>query len=388
MNRSRLLSVFRLAVAGVLLTFFPVRAALAGTPPPLPHYPPRYTCTIIDDTVGGAFVEADAINNSGQIAGTAVGHLGVQRKDAPGAVEYWHGFLWSNGHFTDLGVLPGSAVSDAVSINDRTQIVGTSGPVGSSGHAYLWQHGHMSALSTSYGLGSEAHCVSNSGVIAGNAENSSRSTEAAVWRIAPGSNPSDVAPWMVPGQADAVKVNNAGDVLCSANYRAYLWRGGKMYDIGTLGGAASTGTAVNDEGEVVGVSTTATQMTHVFAWANGNLVDLDRRPPGVKHVPVINAAEGINNYGRIVGIVTVRAQMHAMLYENGNVDDLNEYIKPYKNLTLEIARAINDRGQIVGTGHVGSRPVSFLLTPIKGLAPVVRPPYGNQPVPLPTAPGG
>src|ERR1039457_451490 len=113
--RLRLLTV--VSSISLLTTFLlPVSAAI-----------PRYKCTILDDTVGGAFIEARALNNKGQVVGTVIGQLGVRHKLAPGAPEIWHGFLWSEGQFTDLGVLPNSVASDASSINDHGQIVGTSG---------------------------------------------------------------------------------------------------------------------------------------------------------------------------------------------------------------------------------------------------------------------
>jgi probable HAF family extracellular repeat protein len=251
--------------------------------------------------------------------------------------------------------------------------VGTSGPLGRSGHAFVWQNGAMRPLATRYGLGSVAHWISNTGRVAGNAETFDRRTEAAVWTIASSANPEKVAPWMVPNQDDACAVNDRDEVVCSARYRAYLWSAGRMIDLGTLGGEAATATGLNNLGEVVGISVTADGRSHVFEWSGGVLKDLNARPPGTLHVPVINALNAINDYGQAVGIVTVKREMHAMLYDNGNIEDLNEYIAPYKNLTLEIARGINDRGQIVGEAHVGNRPVSFVLTPIAGLRPVVTP---------------
>lgn len=366
----------RVAATSLLLILALAVPAVAAPPPaPAPIHAVRYTCTIIDDSVGHAFIEATAINNNGQVAGTAVGHLGVKYKVAPGATEYWHGFVWYKGHFTDLGVLPGAAVSDANSINDRSQVVGTSGPLGRSGNAYVWENGRMQPLGTPYGLGSAAHWINNAGQIAGNVETVARRTEAVVWKLSSGRAPSATLPSVVPNQEDAVVVNDAGDVLCSARYRPYLVKDGATTNIGTLGGPAATGTALNGLDQVVGVSTTATGVTHMFEWSHGKLADLNYRPPGVLHVPIIYSVNGINNHSQVVGIVMVKYQNHAMLFENGNIDDLNEYIKPYKNLTLEIARAINDRGQIVGTGHVGNRPVSFILTPIAALQPIVNPPY-------------
>src|SRR5262245_31925469 len=47
-----------------------------------------------------------------------------------------------------------------------------------------------------------------------------------------------------------------------------------VVDLGTLGGDASTGMALNDLGHVVGDSTTAAGQTHAFLWRNGHMIDL------------------------------------------------------------------------------------------------------------------
>ena len=46
--------------------------------------------------------------------------------------------------------------------------------------------------------------------------------------------------------------------------------------LGTLGGATSVATAINDLDEVVGSSQTATGQTHAFLWRDGHMTDLGR----------------------------------------------------------------------------------------------------------------
>ena len=55
---------------------------------------------------------------------------------------------------------------------------------------------------------------------------------------------------------------------------------------------------------------------------------------------------------------------HAFLYSNGSMTDLNSLIDPASGWTLHYAFAINDSGQIVGTGNNSLRQAhAFLLTP-------------------------
>jgi probable HAF family extracellular repeat protein len=67
--------------------------------------------------------------------------------------------------------------------------------------------------------------------------------------------------------------------------RAFLWRNGKLTDMGTLGGRTSNPTAINDQGEIVGQSDTrlgaysAPHGPRPFFWKNGTMVELPTRKP-------------------------------------------------------------------------------------------------------------
>ena len=69
------------------------------------------------------------INNSGQVVGTCYDQNGAG-----------YGFIWQNGVMTGLGSLGGGR-SSACSINESSQVVGTSNSLG-----FLWQNGSMTSL--------------------------------------------------------------------------------------------------------------------------------------------------------------------------------------------------------------------------------------------------
>ena len=82
-----------------------------------------------------------------------------------------------------------------------------------------------------------------------------------------------------------------------------------------------------------------------------------------------SSALGINDAGQVVGFAsTSEGVSHAFLYERSatpKMQDLNSLIPPDSGWSLEEARAINQKGQIVGLGERNGHNHAFLLTPRK-----------------------
>jgi probable HAF family extracellular repeat protein len=111
---------------------------------------------------------------------------------------------------------------------------------------------------------------------------------------------------------------------------------------------------------VVGASWFSGDDEHGFLWdaTNGmqDLGTLSRAKP--------SAAFGINNSGQVVGFsYTASGQAHAFLWQNGTMSDLNDLIPPGSGWDLGAAYAINNAGQIVGVGVHNGQGRAFLLTP-------------------------
>lgn len=178
----------------------------------------------------------------------------------------------------------------------------------------------------------------------------------------------------------ACGINNQGDIVgtktitpgygsgyYSTSQSPFLWHQGQMQDLGTLGGNIATATAVNDDGEVVGWSmTVSNKETHAFLYQQGQMMDLggldvaysnlssSNIPPN--SVLPVSEAGAINNWGMIVGEALTATGMHAFIYANGTMTDLNNLVRLTRVgrgrgfVSLTSASGINDVGQIVGSG--------------------------------------
>jgi probable HAF family extracellular repeat protein len=106
---------------------------------------------------------------------------------------------------------------------------------------------------------------------------------------------------------------------------------------------------------------------HAFLWKKGVMTDL-----GTVNGDTCSYTSSINSKGQIVGVSEHECAnfvQHAFLWEHGEMVDLNTLIPPNSNLQLAAAIAINDRGEITGTGvppgcpYIGSCGHAFLLIP-------------------------
>ncbi len=295
---------------------------------------------------------AVGINNSGQIVGYYYTGSGLTK----------HAFLYSGGNMTDLGTLPGDAISSALSINSSGQIVGWSAPANAENaqsglpfHAFLYSGGLMMSLGTLGGNTSYAQAINNSGQIVGRSDTASGGSEAFLYSNGSMMDLGNLG----RNSSSANSINASGQVVGSSEIadgspHAFLYSGNRMIDLGTLGGFYSYALGINDSGQVVGYSYTTTGTEHPFLYNGASLIDL-----GTLGGATSSYALGINNIGQIVGSsYTASGVPHAFLYSGGNMIDLNSTVSLPSGVYLTYATAINDVGQIVAWGSDGH---SYLL---------------------------
>ncbi len=353
--------------------------------------------------LGGTASGASGINNLGWIAGGA-------NLTANATV---HAVLWL-GLPLDLGTLGGPNSNIAwPNKNNTGELAGIAetadlDPLGENwscsaffpsvtGHiclGFAWRDGVMSPLPTLGGDNGYAAAVNNSGQVVGWAENNVRDPtcvppqvlqfEAVAWgpklgqlqELPPLAGDMDGAATAINDKGQVVGISGTCDNAVGEFTAAHalLWENGKPINIGNLGGVAwNTPTAINNQGEVVGFSDlpgdeSGVPNYHAFLWTKAHgIQDLGTLPGDV-----YSAAFGINEQGQIVGqsIGAGFATSRAFIWQNGKMTDLGTLIPPQSSLSLLYANDINDRGEIVGQAYDSSTidTVGFLATPNYGAA--------------------
>ena len=95
-------------------------------------------------SLGGVYANVNGLNNKGQVVGFST---------LTGDLEGGHAFLWADGAMQDLGVLGGSiSFSEANAINDSGEIAGHSFTADETVRGFRWKNGVMTDLGNVAGL--------------------------------------------------------------------------------------------------------------------------------------------------------------------------------------------------------------------------------------------
>jgi len=238
----------------------------------------------------GGFTMASAVANNGDAVGSMDdGHsngLAVMWSPRPTLHQIELGVLWSDPSFSDSGF------SDAAAINNASHVTGSSSAgegtdpetARSFGtHAFLFRNGKMQDLGALALSGTSADVSQGTGI--NNLDEVVGSSTTAIPAVDPQGKPC----------AD-----------CGVASHAFLWRAGKMQDLGDLAaipGWDSMADSINDSGEIVGWSDSNVNgsSTHrAFLYTGGQMLNLqfyvNNRDPNVR----LTEAIGINCQGSIV----------------------------------------------------------------------------------------
>lgn len=381
MKRKLPLAPLALATA-VALAGLPLQAA-ASEPAP-PAYIAYDTQPIAGTTAG-----ANGISNLGWASGTST----VASGDT-------HAALWSPGNVTDLGTLGGasSGVEWPVKNNhglivgiSETNVVDQLAEQGFScgafldmhGHTclpFLWNNGSLTPLPLLGGNNGFATGINNGGLAVGWAETAVHDPtcvapqvlqfEAVEWGPATGAK-RVLPPVSGDSTSAATAINDAGEVVgisgdCDVAVGAFsarhavLWLNGHPIRLPTLGGQGwNTPMAINTLGTVVGFSDTPGDVVNGQLTPNFQAFVWDP-VTGIHQLPtypgdVLSEATGINDFGQIVGTsFPATGGSRLVLWQNGKVYDLNQLLPADSTLMAQASGDINNHGEITGFACVVS----------------------------------
>lgn len=385
-------------VAGVLIASLVGAAALADG-----HESQRVEYSVQTlSTLGGELSNAGVgINDRGWVSGTS---------DLPGDTVT-RAALWRGDELTDLGTLGGANSAVAFPSHNDHFVVGVAETadinpqgedwscnaffIGPPSHhdclGFVWHDNKMTALPTLGGNNGFAAGSNRRGQIVGWAEDgktdpSCTGTQVEQFRAVlwdPASyRPRELAPLPGDSTSAAVAINDRGQVVgisgacgtavggVSARH-AVLWDAqGQPHDLGNLGGQQwNTPDAINDRGVVTGFANVSAAPTagslypHAFIWtAQTGMTDLGTLPGDQ-----IAEGLGINDRNQIVGLSCQAnfVNCQAFIWQDGHMSNLNKLVTGFTG-TLVNAGDINDRGQITGQASNGSTTAAYIATPMRG----------------------
>src|SRR5262245_19561219 len=146
-------------------------------------------------------------------------------------------------------------------------------------------------------------------------------------------------PW-----SQARAINNAGEIVglssrVGAEFdlptHAFLYKNGVMTDLGDFGGDAAWAYAINNQGQVAGFANDPNgSPQHAFVYENGTLTDIGSLP-GMPNI--YSVAYGINDSGTVVG----ESKGQALIYRDGQAVGLSRRGALF-------AYGVNNSNEIVG----------------------------------------
>ena len=316
---------------------------------------PRYELVEIPSLHPSGYAYASGLNQRGDVCGTSMAPNGMSE----------HAFLYSDGVLTDAHT-GWDTYSWGDDLTDDRAVHGYSNVSNFILHAFRWQAGAVTDLHGGPHDYSRTLSANRHGDHAGMV-NGFFGGWVTRYRgyVDFGSPTITIIDTFGGDESRAEDLNDRRQAVGMARdargkLRAFLWQQNTLTDLGDLGGGAAWARAINDAGTlIVGRSKVAAGDFHAFVHDASGMHDLGTLG-GLE-----SEARGINHLGRIVGAADrAVGTQRATLWIDGHAIDLDALVAPGTNWVLTGAHAINDLGQIAGTGQRNGVQRPYRLDPI------------------------
>jgi probable HAF family extracellular repeat protein len=180
----------------------------------------------------------------------------------------------------------------------------------------------------------------------------------------------------ITGQSESDVID---PILGIPEFRAVLWKVGRIVDLGTLpGGTESLGIYINDAGQVIGFSTVGTTPdpvgfiglpTHTFIWDKGTKTDIgtlggaDTFPGADCGIAPEGVVLGGSTTSDVIDPTSGIPNVDPFLWQHGKMTDLGSL-----GGSNGVALCVNGRGQIIGQSSLASNPGACGF-PVTGAGP-------------------
>ena len=348
MKSSRLVAGFALLAASFV--------ASVGTAAEL-----RYSISPILSNDPTLNLQMGDLNNRGEVVGTTTPASGLQRA-----------FRWRDGTFTDLHdvIAPGARSTSATNVNDLGTVIG----IVNSNQGFQLRGTQVTPITVVPGENFvQPSLINDRGQLVVTSGGGAQSGDFFV----DGQNAE-----LLPGLPDGIggmlplELNDRGVVVGSAftadfTRHATLWQNGTLTDLGVPAGSQeSIGRDINNLTRVAGAVTDEFFVGSAATWQNGTWTLLPAISPDV----VASDASNINDLGVVVGssFLTSSSLSVATVWFNGRafaLDDLvsaSDPLKPFVRFDAVIF--VNIRGDIVAEGRDSRGPLAsqwYFLRPVR-----------------------
>lgn len=296
-----------------------------------------------------------------------------------GGFPEFRAVIWNNGGIVNLGTAEGGTFSVANAVNNSSDAAGlilnntpdafslfAPGLAPGQTRAFLWKNGVGRDLGTLGGNDAQAFLINASDEVVGqsytnvtpNASTGIPTVDPFIWK---NGKMSDIG--TLGGTMGFPKgLNDRGDVIGTSNLagdtvaHAFVWTQGTIKDLGTLGGPSADVNWINDQSEIAGkadLSGPAPQNHDAVLWRQGQPIDLGKLPgDSCSNAYYVNDREQVVGTSEDRTLCLIPAGEHAFIWERGShMVDLNTLIPAGADLQLTFAFAINNQGVIVGEGR-------------------------------------